>query len=174
MNPDNENITSDGTVNLNELLQITQNTAMSTAAQSQQMGLVLNKIGNIENDLAGIHNDIDNINANKRVERHQALRINKAIHARVAYLLGIKKSGGRVADECIEVDQRYRGGFISRAYHDARTHSKLGTPYSETLKADFDEVLRYIESWVPEVDGGIEGYKHYLDIRRDVRRGKNA
>ncbi len=78
-----------------------------------------------------------------------------------------------MADESIETDVLYRGGFISRCYKDAKNQSKMGESYSETLKVDFDEVMEYIESWKPEVDGDVEGYKHYLDIRREEREKRN-
>lgn len=34
--------------------------------------------------------------------------------------------------------------------------------------------MEYIEAWEPEVAGGIDGYKHYLDIRREEREKNNA
>ena len=158
---------------LDKLLLATQNTAMSVSSLSQQMGLVVNRIEEHGRAIAQIRTEIVAINQSKRVERSQALRLQKAIQGRVAYLLGIEYEGGRVADSSIATEQRYRGGFISRAYHDARSHSKLGTPYTETLKVDFDEVLKYIDSWEPEVAGGVEGYMTYLDTRREEKREKN-
>ncbi len=153
----------------NDIMQMLRMTAMTVNSQSQQMGLVVSKIGDHDLAIESLKNDIVAINQSKRVERNQALRLKKAILSRVSYLLGIKYDGGRVADESIYNDKHYRAGFISRAYHDARSFSKLGSPYTETLKVDFDEVLKYISAWEPEVEGGVDGYKQYLDLRRSMR-----
>lgn len=165
---------SNETVDMGQLLQITQNTAMSVSAQSKQMGLVLSTVEDLKQDVSSIKGDIDTLKQETTVTRFQANRIQSAIHNRVAGLLKLKFDGGKVADDSIATDQKYRGGFISRCYTDARRKSKLGTPYYMTLRCDFNEVMEYIEAWEPEVSGGKDGYKHYLDIRREEREKKNA
>lgn len=164
---------SNETVNMNQLLQITQNTAMSVNAQAKQMGLILGTVEELKQDVGSIKGELANLKQETTVTRFQANRIQSAIHSRVASLLKLKFDGGKVADESIETDHKYRGGFISRCYTDARRKSKLGTPYYMTLRCDFNEVIEYIESWEPEVSGGKDGYKHYLDIRREEREKRN-
>lgn len=161
-------------VDMNQLLQITQNTAMSVSAQSKQMGLVLSTVNDLKEDVSSIKNEMAVLKQETTVTRAQANRIQSAIHARVNELLRIEFEGGRVADESVGDEQRYRGGFISRCYTDSRKRSKLGTPYYATLRCDFKEVMEYIEAWEPEVAGGINGYKRYLDIRREEREKRMA
>ena len=164
---------SSETVDMSQLLQITQNTAMSVSAQAKQMGLVLSSIGELRQDVSGIKDELTILKQETTVTRAQANRIQSAIHGRVAELLKLKFDGGKVADSHVPTDKRYRGGFLSRCYTDSRRKSKLGTPYYMTLRCDFNEVMEYIEAWEPEVSGGVDGYKRYLDIRREERNRKN-
>ena len=165
---------SNETFDMDQLLQITQNTAMSVNAQSKQMGLILGTVEDLKQDVNSIKDEMSILKQETAVTRAQANRIQSSIHARVVELLKLDFDGGKVADGSIGTDERYRGGFISRCYTDARRRSKLGTPYYATLRCDFKEVMEYIEAWVPEVSGGIDGYKRYLDIRREERRKKGA
>ena len=160
------------TIDMSQLLQITQNTAMSVNAQSKQMGLVLGTVEDLKQDVGEIKTELDVLKHETVVTRFQANRIQAAIHGRVAELLKLEFDGGKVADSSVGTDKKYRGGFISRCYTDARRKSKLGTPYYATLRCDFNEVIEYIEAWEPEVSGGVDGYKHYLDIRREERQKK--
>ena len=159
---------------MNKLLQITQNTAMSVNAQSKQMGLLIGTVEELKQDVGEVKQEIGILKHEITVTRSQANRIQSAIHNRVAELLKLEFDGGKVADSSIETDSKYRSGFLSRCYTDARRKSKLGNPYYSTLRCDFNEVMEYIEAWEPEVSGGRDGYKRYLDIRREERQKKSA
>jgi hypothetical protein len=162
------------TVDMGQLLQITQNTAMSVSAQSKQMGLILSTVEDLRQDMDGMRNDLETLKRETTITRPMCRQIRKAVMRRVNELLEIEFDGGKVADGSIQTDVLYRGGFISRCYTDAKNHSKMGESYSETLKVDFDEVMKYIEAWVPEVGDGTEGYKRYLDIRREERKKRSG
>lgn len=157
-----------------DLLKLAQLNTMNINGLSQQMGLMNDRMNEIARRMDGHDNDISTLKHNTTINRAESKRIKKAVMSRVNYLLEIKFEGGKVADESIADDVRYRGPFVSRCYTDAKNHSKMGDSYPETLKVDFDEVLEYIEAWVPEVDGGVEGYKRYLDIRREEREKRTA
>lgn len=148
--------------------------AMNINGLSQQMGLVVARMDAQDQRIAKVEEDFITIKAEQTITRAQCRRIRKAVMNRVNEVLKIEFEGGRVADSSIVTDQLYRGGFISRLYTDAKNHSKMGESYTETLKVDFGEVMDYIEAWEPEVDGGTDGYKHYLDIRREERMKKSA
>ena len=158
----------------NDIMKMTQLAAMNISGLSQQMGLVNDRMDEIVNRMNGHDNDILILKHNTTINRAESKRIKKAVMSRVNYVLEIKFEGGVVADESIPTEQLYRGQFVSRCYTDAKNHSKMGDSYTETLKVDFNEVLEYIESWVPEVDGGVEGYKLYLDKRREQRIKKSS
>lgn len=158
---------------LKELMSLT---ARNVYAQSEQIGQLLGTVvelkqdfGSVKREISTIKDDLGDVKQELTVTRFQANRIQSAIYNRVAELLKLDFDGGKVANGSIEMEERYRGGFISRCYTDARRKSKLGTPYYATLRCDFKEVMEYIEAWEPEVKGGRDGYMQYLDIRREKR-----
>lgn len=148
--------------------------AMNINGLSQQMGLVVARMDAQDQRIAEVEEGLNIVKAEQTITRAQCRRIRKAVMNRVNEVLRIEFEGGRVADDSIVTDQLYRGSFISRLYTDAKNHSKMGESYTETLKTDFGEVMDYIGAWEPEVDGGTEGYKRYLDIRREEREKRNA
>ena len=156
----------------NDLMQVVRLTAMNVNSISEQMGLALKKIDDHSNRISHLEDRLTRHEQTETINRAECRRIRKAVMNRVNNVLKIEFDGGKVADKCIETDVLYRGGFISRCYTDAKNHSKMGESYSETLKVDFNEVIEYIESWHPEVEGGVDGYKRYLDIRREERQKK--
>ena len=157
-----------------DLLKLAQLNTMNINGLSQQMGLMNDRMDEMARRMDSHDNRLGVLEHNTIVNRAERKRISKAVRSRVNYLLKIRFEGGKVAEESIADDVRYRGPFISRCYTDAKNHSKMGDSYSETLKTDFNEVFEYIEAWVPEVDGGVDGYKRYLDIRREEREKKSA
>ena len=157
-----------------DYIKLAQLNTMNINGLSQQMGLMNDRMNEIVRRMDNHENDLETLKHNTTINRAESKRIRKAVMSRVNYLLKIEFEGGHVAEECIVTDQLYRGPFISRCYTDAKNHSKMGDSYPETLKVDFNEVLEYIESWVPEVDGGVDGYKRYLDIRREERNKSAA
>lgn len=156
----------------NDLLQMMQLAAANINGLSKQMGLVNARIDEHSKRIDRVEERVDKVESELTVNRAQANRLQSAIHQRVTDVLKLEFDGGKVADGSIKTDKRYRGGFISRCYTDARRKSKLGTPYYATLRCDFHEVMDYIKAWEPEVSGGVDGYKHYLDIRREERQKK--
>ena len=155
-----------------DLMQMMRLTASNINGLSQQMGLVNARIDEQGRRVDRIEERVDAVEAELTINRAQANRLQAAIHQRVAVVLKLNFEGGVVADGSISTDKKYRGAFISRCYTDARRKSKLGTPYYATLRCDFQETMDYIEAWEPEVGGGVDGYKRYLDIRREERQKK--
>lgn len=162
----------------NDLMEIVEKTAFNVATISEQIGMVATEVRalklenmKIKEEMSSgfqkIGNRIRSYEDRIRVTRQQAQNIRNAIHQRAAVLLNIYYKDGTVADECLYADKHYRSGFIFRIYVDARNQSRLGTPYYETYQKDVEEVLNYINSWIPPT--GVEGYKAYLDKRREER-----
>lgn len=166
----NEIIPSD----VNDLMKLAQLNTMNINSIANTLGALQNGFDDHSKRIIDLEAFKDKTEQEKRVNRHEAERLRKAVLSRVKYLLSIDTSDGMVAEEQIDFEQMYRPGFIARCYSDSRYHSKLGTPYYETLHKDFDEVLGYINAWVPEVKGGKEGYMRYLDIKREKRKKRNA
>lgn len=160
----------------NDLMDVVRQTAFNVSGISEQMGVVVSKINAMDvkqrqmeerlaSGLEQVNTRMQSYEDRIRLTRPQARNVQASIHARVKELLNIRYEDGVVAEECLYADKYYRPGFLSRLYADARRDSRLGTPYSETYQKDLEEVLDYINRWLPP--RGIEGYKRYLDARRE-------
>ena len=130
----------------NDVMEMLRITAFNSKQLSEQMGLVVSKISDMDTRVAGIEDRMQKYEDRVRVSRSQSQAIRTTIHKRVDEILHIEHEGGTVKDVSIGKDLRYKGGFISRCYKDARDKSRLGTPYYETLTRDFDEVMEYIKT----------------------------
>ena len=156
----------------NDLLEVVKQSAFNISAIGQQLGLIVPIVQKLDTKVNEIEGRMHHYEDSLRITRSQGKQIKRAVIARVSELLGIVFEGGRVADESIEVDRRYRGGFISRCYVDAKRNGVMAECYWETPRGDYEKCMEYIEAWYPEVKGGVEGYKEYLDIRRQEREAK--
>ena len=154
------------------VLESLQKAAWISENTSRQMGLLNDRVAEHDRDIADLKHRMEVREQREIVNTHQRRQIKRAVMNRVNHLLGIKFEDGRVADRCVADEQRYRGGFISRCYTDCKKKGRMGDPYSETLAVDYDDVIEAIEAWVPDVEDGTEGYKRYLDIRREERESR--
>lgn len=168
----NTAMATDDNSKMNEIIQALQLSAMTSQRVSEQMGLVVTKVNNLEGKVTVLEEDFQTFKDNEKINRSQGKNIKRAVIGRVNTILKIRFDGGKVADDCIETDQKYRGGFISRCYTDAKRAGVMAECYWETPKRDYDKCLEYIGAWEPQVDGGTAKYKEYLDIRREEREAK--
>ena len=156
---------------INDVMKIVKQTAFNVQGISEQMGIISAEVKAMKleqrkqaNEIQALNDRMQNYEDRVRVTRSMSQNIKNSIHARVRELLKIEYINGVVTAESIYADKYYRPGFISRCYTDARKESRLGTPYSETYQRDYEEVLEFINKWVPPT--GVEGYMSYLDLRR--------
>ena len=168
-------MSNDLQVTSNEILESLRLTTMGINSLSQQMGLVVSGQQRLERRMDGLEDRMTYYENNLRVNRSQQKQIKSAVMTRVNELLKIRFEGGHVADECIDTDRKYRGGFVSRCYTDAKRAGVMAESFWETPRVDYDRCIEYIFAWVPQVAGGVTGYKSYLDKRRASReREKRA
>lgn len=155
-----------------DMMEMMKMTTMNISNMSKQMGVLSAQVTENTNEIASIKSWMQKHEAEETVNRDQARRIRTAIHARVNKLLDINYKDGTTTRESLYADKHYKSGFISKCYADSRKYSRLGTPYTETLRRDIDVTVQYISTWVPECawDGltGVEGYKRYLEARRNA------
>lgn len=167
----------------NEIKEMLQITAMNQKSISEQMGIVASAVKQVIGDMGELKNQMNEFGERMqgyedriRVDRTHARRLKNAIHARVNYLLNIEYKNGVVTQSSLYADKYYRSGFITRCYTDARNHSRLGSPYTETYNKDYEETMSYINGWEPEMSfngvSGVAGYMMYLDERRKTKREK--
>lgn len=160
---------TDFSIDLTQLLQITQNTAMNVSAHSEQMGLLTRNVTSNTQRIVALEDWKEHEENTKTVTRQQRRRISKACKDRVGFLLHIRyDSDGKIMPESRFIQERYYQSFISKLYSDARKQSKLGVSTDETLRIDFDDVIEYIDAWTPE-GYGVDGWKIEADLRRRIR-----
>lgn len=144
---------------LNKLLQITQNNAMNNMSLSNQMGVMANTMGELQQRFTVLEGRMTQHEHTVTLTNYQTKEMYQAVHHRIAELL--RTDGGHSS---------YYGRFCSKLWRDAKAHSKMAQDYKFTLQIDFDEVMEYIGSWYPVGYSGIEAYKQHLDeIRNDGR-----
>jgi len=155
-------------VDINQLLQVTQNTAMNVNGLSQQMGVVSNKLVSIDKRVSSLETNFETFKNNEILNSSQRRNIPRAVKARVSHLLKIKWSKGKPTKECESDYFKYYKGFIARLYSDAKNYAKMADDYRDTKQVDYEGVMEYIESWKPS--SGVEEHKRYLDrMHRTVR-----
>lgn len=166
-------------MNMDDITKALSLAAVTSQRISEQMGLVNARIDATESKIDKLIEKQDatdrrmkNYEDRLHVTRSQRKRIKQAAHNRVEYLLGMRKEGGVLDRQSLFADKYYRKAFIGKCYTDARRESRLGDSIEETLVRDFEEVIDYIGTWTPAVsfEGriGVEGYKAYLDARREI------
>ena len=157
---------------LTEVANLMQQATMNINTMAEQMGVVQRTLTSHTDRIKSVEMRMQHYEDSVRLTRDQSRRLRGAIHAKVDSLLGIRSEGGVTAKECLSIDKNYRGKFIQRCYHDARTHSRLGTPYTETRQKDYDECIDYKNKWEPEVtyegQSGVSAYMQYLNDRKKV------
>lgn len=161
----------DSRAQIAQLTNIVQITAMTVNNQSEQMGLLVSKVNGNTQRIVALEDWKAHEESTRTVTRQQRRRISKACKDRVSFLLHIRyDQDGKITPESRLAQELYYQSFISKLYGDARKKSKLGDSNDETLRADFDEVIEYIDSWTPE-GYGVDGWKTEADKRRRIREG---
>ena len=158
---------------------IVEQTALNVQAVVSQMGVLVAGFNDLKNHMNTTDQAIERLDTRmdgweerERISVSDSRRLKLAIHSRCFYILGIKHSKGVVSEKSMSDYKKYFAKFCSRCYTDARNKSRLGTPYYDTRKQDFEETMKYIENWEPEVSfGGFTGtvtYKMYLNSLQEL------
>lgn len=140
-------------VDLNKLLQITQNNTMSNAAISKQMGIIVDTVANHGTRIDIIESRLTSHERTVVLTNYQRKAVFNAVGNRVKELVGYPS--------------KYYGRFKAQCWRDAKKHSKMAQEYQDTLQIDYDEVMSYIGSWYPEGYSGVEAYIEHLDSLHD-------
>ena len=148
----------DGNYDMQALMNIVGQSATTTNQISQQLGLVVNSVNNLQSDMRGIKNDIDQLKLNEEVTTTQQENIIEIARRRVCEILNFDN------DEI----HKYMKTFISRLYTNARTYAGLGSKISRTKKGDYQRVVDFIEAWEPKE--GCVNLKVMADERAESRR----
>lgn len=124
---------------LQELINITGQTALNINQMSKQMGILTSSISTIQNDIGNLTNRMDTLENIEEITTTQTEMIVESARKRILQIIG---------DDPLEV-QKYFRVFIQSLYKDTRKFAGLGSKIARTRKCDYQRCLNYIEAWNP-------------------------
>ena len=138
MNYENNNVTN-GNFDMQQLMNITGQTAMNLNNMSKQLGVVASAVNSLTDDVSTIKDDIFQLKMNEEITTTQQETIIELARKRVLEIIG---------DDPLEV-KKYFKIFIQRLYKDTRQNAGLGSKIARTKKCDYQRCIDYIEAWIP-------------------------
>ena len=138
MNYENNNVTN-GNFDMQQLMNITGQTAMNLNNMSKQLGVVASAVNSLTDDVSTIKDDIFQLKMNEEITTTQQEAIVELARKRVLEIIG---------DDPLEV-KKYFKIFIQRLYKDTRQNAGLGSKIARTKKCDYQRCIDYIEAWIP-------------------------
>lgn len=128
-----------GNFDMQQLMNITGQTAMNLNNMSKQLGVVATAVNSLTDDVSAIKDDIFQLKMNEEITTTQQETIIELARKRVLEIIG---------DDPIEV-KKYFKIFIQRLYKDTRQNAGLGSKIARTKKCDYQRCIDYIEAWIP-------------------------
>lgn len=150
--------TANRNFDMQQLMNITGQTAMNINNMSKQLGIVANTVNGIRTDVDGLTDRMDRLEQKEEITTEQAATINRAVRKRVSEILGNNENDLA----------KYRRIFSSSLYGDARRCAGLGNTYHATKKENFQRVIDFVESWIPSC--GCSELKRKADVKAMARR----
>lgn len=138
MNYVNNNVTNEN-FDMQQLMNITGQTAMNLNNMSKQLGVVASAVNSLTDDVSTIKDDIFQLKMNEEITTTQQETIIELARKRVIEIIG---------DDPLEV-KKYFKIFIQRLYKETRQNAGLGSKIARTKKCDYQRCIDYIEAWIP-------------------------
>ena len=156
----NQMINNESNVNydMQQLMNITGQTAMNINNMSRQLGVVASAVDSIRTDVDGLTDRMNNLEQKEEVTTEQAATINRVIRKRIGDILGNNE----------EDLAKYRRIFSASLYRDARRCAGLGISYQATKKENYQRVLDFAEAWIPAC--GCAELKRKADLKAEARQ----
>lgn len=149
--------TNDGNFDMQMVINLMGQNAMTVQGMNKQLGIVATKVSSIENDVNGMKDEIYQLKNNEEITTEQAANIRRAAHKRVNDILGTD-----------EEKAKYFRTFIVCLWTDVRKNAGCGSTYYATKKCNYQRVIDYIEAWIPSC--GISELKRHTDEKAKARR----
>ena len=131
---------------INALLEISRNNAISTSNLIQKVGNHDQMLAEISTAVGKLTDRMDMREQSEFVTPNQKKMIKKAVGKQVYKLLGIRKRNGRVDPDSKRTRNVYGGLFFSKIYTDLNGRFDAST-YEEIKAAKFDDAMAFIRSW---------------------------
>ena len=124
---------------MQQLMNITGQTAMNINNMSRQLGVVASAVNSLTDDVNSMKDDIYQLKQNEEITTTQQETINTSAKHRVLEIIG---------DDPLEI-KKYMKIFIKKLNADTRNEAGLGSKIARTKKCDYQRCLDYIEAWNP-------------------------
>lgn len=155
-------LTKNETFDMQQLMNITGQTALNVNAISKQLGIVASAVDGIRSDVDALTERMDNVEKKEEITSQQAATLNRVIHKRVYDVIG----------DNMDEYTKYSKIFHASLYTDARKYAGMGNSYRATRKENFQRVIDYVEAWIPSC--GVIALKNKADQRAEARRKARA
>ena len=154
MNFENNN----GNFDMQQLMNITGQTAMNVNNMSKQLGVIASTVDNICTDVDGLKGRMDRLEQKEEVTTEQKEAIKRALYKRCYEILG---------NDPFEIE-KYFSGFVSNGWSDGKKYAGIGAKYEETKKENFQRAIDYFEAWIPSC--GCSKLKEKIDNRAKAKQ----
>lgn len=125
---------------MQQLMNITGQTALNVNQMSKQMGILTSTINDIQDNLGNLTNRMDAIENTQEITTTQVDVITEMARKRVVQIIG---------DDSLEMTKYFRI-FVQNLYKDARKYAGLSHRIERTQKHNYQRILDYIEAWNPQ------------------------
>lgn len=153
----NEVITNETNFNMQQLMNITGQTAMNVNNMSKQLGIVATAVNALTDDVNSMKEDIFQLKENEEITTTQQETINESARRRIMEIIG---------NDPLE-NQKYFRIFVQRLYKETRQNAGLGSKIARTKKCDYQRCIDYIEAWIPSC--GCAALRTKADINAKAR-----
>ena len=169
----NEAVDNNSDFDMQQLINIIGQSAMTTQAITQQMGLIVAKTETLENNINEVQSVLSSkieklvndenahykeLKENSEITTTKQEKIIETAQHRVSEILGFDD----------KEKAKYFRTFILRIYSDARKYAGLGSKISRTKEGNYQRVIDFMDAWTP--NEGINNLKRKADERAKYRR----
>lgn len=113
-----------------------------------------------------VENRMDTLEETQEITTIQVKKLNSLVRARVCSLLKVPRYKKDRTREQQKKYKKYAPAVFSCIYTGLKDHGHMGSPYSATLKKDFDTVCDEIEGFYPAngIDDLMDCVDEYYDL----------
>ena len=144
--------------NLQQLMNITGQTALNINHMSKQMGIMATAVDNMRTDLDGLTGRMDRLEQKEEITTEQKNTLSRAVRKRCYEI---------TSEDPLKIEKYYKA-LISRCWSDAKKDAGVAERYEKTKKENFQRAIDYIERWIPKE--GCQNFKDAVDIKAKARR----
>lgn len=155
---ENKGYGNNGNFDLQQLMNITGQTAMNINGISKQMGVIATSVDSLRTDVSDLTGRMDLLEQKEEITTTQTEEIRNAACKRIYEILGNDK---------VEHEKYYKT-FIKRLYSNTRHEAGLGSSIARTRKCDYQRCIDYIEAWIPSQ--GKAALKEEIDKKAKARK----